>query len=157
MVLNRKAKGFTLIEILIAIIISLILISLTTNSYLLFTNYFSRMENSYKTKKELFCFYEVFFKDWENSTRISQARVNSISLERISKSSLQYDFIAKCIIRIDGKMVDTFEVENIGIACGYYKNSDLIDSLNVQLVFECDTFNFLFKKSYLSDRTYSFQ
>lgn len=157
MMLNKKVKGFTLIEILIAIIISLILISLTTNAYLIITNYFSRMESSYNTKKELFSFYEVFFKDWENSTRISKVNINSISIERISMGNLQYDFIPNCIIRRDGKLVDTFEVQNIGIAYGYYKYSDLIDSLNVKLVFNCDTFNFFFKKSYLSDKTYSFQ
>lgn len=148
----RKINAFTLLELLIAMIISSIVISFGYGVYsLLFKQYLSYK----KAKTEIvntMQFNAIMNNDFCNSEEIT-FNDNTIAIFRKNKAPLRYLFNDHFILRKTDEITDTFKIAAANIQEKFvFKNeqaqSALISEFSFDAQFAGDTEHFLFTKNY---------
>src|ERR1035437_4240342 len=148
----QKLKAFTLLELLIAMVISSIVVAFGYSVYsLMYKQYLSYK----KTKTEIvktMQFNTVLTNDFYNSEEITFSE-NTIVIFKKNNEPLLYTFNDNFILRKTNEITDTFKIATTNIQGKFvFKNesfqSTLIDEFSFDSQLSGDVQHFLFAKNY---------
>lgn len=149
----RKIDAFTLMEVIIVMIISMIVISLTYKTLDIVSMQYRQFSKNSKQVYELSLMETLLTKDFANSEYVK--RVSNGMICRFKRKSILYIFDNSSMIRVEGAVSDTFNIVPNDVR--YYfsdKNVSNINGYIDRVVFMSNLSNsklFTYRKIYASD------
>lgn len=117
----KKVKGFTIIEVLIAMILGSLAIAFSAWAFLIISSNFKRSLHDYDYHTEVLQFRYVLENDMEKATNIFYQN-NAFKIGLSDSTYIYYDFNQKDIVRKKELYADTFHVETLNISQEYENN-----------------------------------
>lgn len=149
----RKIDAFTLMEVIIVMIISMIVISLTYKTLDIVSMQYRQFNKNSKQVYELSLMETLLTKDFANSEYVK--RVSNGMMCGFKRKSILYTFDDSSMIRVEGAVSDTFNIVPNNVR--YYfsdKNVSNINGYIDRVVFVSNLSNsklFTYRKIYASD------
>jgi len=143
----KKIKAFTLIEIIIAMLLSSFTIGLAITFYLMMNNQFNRFTSRMDGNTRLVQFYKTLKQDVERADR-AYYNSSTLELEKEESPGLTYLFSSKRIIRTHQTARDTFHLKHTNLNTKTVDDTELLQNLWFSVVIEGKPLVLSVKKQY---------
>jgi prepilin-type N-terminal cleavage/methylation domain-containing protein len=128
--MKTKVRAFTIIELIMAMLISSVIISMVYYVYILFNHQFSNYREKVNAIDEYLILQKALRTDMESADAISAPSASEITCSIIrEKEMVVYTFSNGYIARSCGDARDTFHIKNSGYEATYFKETGLVETL----------------------------
>lgn len=152
--MSRQVKAFTILELLVALAISGIVISIAGMAFSLTTKQFNDYRITSNTIAKAFSLDARLKTDLFNSVNISRNQ-STIDIERSNRPGVTYSFHEQFVLRVEDERVDTFRIALTDISF-FFKNEAVdegtIDELRFNAVVLGDPETFRYYRRYGAER-----
>lgn len=133
---TTRYKAFTIIELIMAMLISSVIIGIIYYVYILFNHQFSAYRQKANAIDEYLIFRSAFQRDIESADAVTNPSTKEINCFTILGGlSVQYEFEDSCIVRSREGVQDTFLIKNNGYEAELVSDStNLIKNLVLKIM-----------------------
>lgn len=121
----KKIRAFTLIELVIALLLSSFTIGLAITAYLMVSKQFNQFTSQMDQNTVLVQFYNALKQDFERADRIYY-NAHALEMKREKDKVLSYHFSSEQIVRQFMSVKDTFSLKSKDITFQTYKKTKLV-------------------------------
>lgn len=146
---SKKIQAFTIIELIMTMLISSVIIGIVYYVYMLFSHQFSNYREKANAIDEYLILKKAFQEDIDAASTIKTTSDNEVvCLGRPMVNEVHYIFNQENIIRSTAGTQDTFHIKKSGYEAFPVNNSDLIETLVVNINLANEPFSTTYKKMY---------
>ena len=117
----RKVKGFTIVEVLIAMILGSLAIAFSAWVFLIVSKDFKESREEYSFHTEILQLRYVLENDIDKAEIVTYGE-DVLKLELLDSTIIYYDFYEKNLVRSINQLSDTFHIATANIIGGYDNN-----------------------------------
>jgi type II secretory pathway pseudopilin PulG len=147
--LTTKVRSFTIIELIMAMLISSVIISMVYYVYILFNHQFSNYREKANAIDEYLILQKALQTDMGSADVISTPSATEITCSDLPEGKmLSYTFSSEFITRSNGEATDTFHIKNSGYEPTYFKETTMVEILVLKISVSGVPFRTTYKKLY---------
>lgn len=151
---NHKFKAFTLIELVVAMVLSSIVIGTALSAFLISNKQFNTFSATLDKNYQIQQLYSLLEYDFSRAQYITITPVSIlISLPNSEKNTINYQLDNNTIKREYLGQIEKFNMTSVKKEAFFQNNpvfatSDIIDQLHLSLIFQEDSYEFKYHKEY---------
>jgi type II secretory pathway pseudopilin PulG len=112
--MNRRPASFTIIEMIMALLISSVVIGIVYYVYLLLNHQLAGYQSRASVMSEYILFQKALRTDMDWASAIDNPAPNEVQLHRSDGQAVHYNFYQQCIVRSMADNRDSFRLPNKG-------------------------------------------
>ncbi|WP_205511070.1 PulJ/GspJ family protein [Longitalea arenae] len=144
-----RLQSFTIIELIMAMLISSVIISMVYYVYILFNHQFSNYREKAGAIDEYLVLQKALQTDIESADAIRAPSANEMTCSsNAAEQMISYTFSEGFITRSDGAVLDTFHIKNSGFEATPYNETGLVETLVLRIWVAGVPFRTTYKKLY---------
>ena len=147
--MRKKVKAFTIVDLIIALLISSVIISIAYYVLSLFNNHFITYQRSTTAVNDFYFFDQTWVRDWEKARYIIDKGDKELEMQYSDETKVYYSIKGEALIRIKNNAVDTLPVTVAAFKKQPYDTGlDLIQQLDMTVSVQGETINCSYTKYY---------
>lgn len=130
---TKKTKGFTIVEVLVAMLLGSLAIVFSAWAFLIVSKSFQESGKDYAFHTEILQLRNVLENDIEKAKFISYEN-NALEMEMPDSTVIYYDFHEKKLVRSMNQLFDTFYLETSNINQGYDNTPNRLNWFSIDVI-----------------------